>query len=103
MFLPWFSFDIYFFVQSGNVFPDTGYGQNTVRDSGNVDGIRAWTTVWEVGIAKFEHGRVVGKENEMRDSYNTWDAGFSRKKSGNARFPDPVCNKTLLQSSQVQA
>lgn len=68
--------------------------QGSVWDSGNV----------EVGIAKFEHGCVIVKENEMRDSYDTfWDAGFSRKKSGNARFPDPVCNKTLLQSSQVQA
>ena len=78
--------------------------QGSVWDSGNVDEIRALTTVWEVGIAKFEHGCVIVKENEMRDSYDTfWDAGFSRKKSGNARFPDPVCNKTLLQSSQVQA
>lgn len=85
------------------VFPGTRFGQNTVWDSGNVNGRRALTTVWEVGIAKFEHGSVIGKENEMRDSYDTWDAGSSRKKSGNARFPDPVGNKTLLQSSQVQA
>ena len=56
---------------------DRGFGQNTGRDSGNVNGIWDLTATREAGLfAFFGHACRIGEENDIRDSHETRDAGF---------------------------
>ena len=61
-------------------FRNPGFGQNTVLDSRNVNGIQIWLLPRKRDLPKFGHGFGIGKENDIRDS-EVRDARFlSRKK-----------------------
>ena len=65
---------------------DPGFDHNTVRDSGNVNGIRDLTATQETGFAKktgLEKGAILG-----RAMTGVRDAGFST--GSGSHFPDPV-------------
>ena len=65
---------------------DSKFDQNTVRDSGNVYGIRDLTFTWEAGFAKIwaRYARLGKKTIFGMVMTEGRDAGFLWKRSGNA-------------------
>ena len=66
---------------------DPGFGQNTERDSGNVNGIHNLTAIWKAGFAKvWAQCTRDWEENDFRDSEDIRDS--SEKRAG-MRDRDP--------------
>ena len=67
---------------------DPGFGQNTERDSGNVNGIHNLTAIWKAGFAKVwaQSGARDWNENDFRDSEDIRD---SSEKGAGMRDRDP--------------
>lgn len=66
---------------------DPGFGQNTERDSGNVNGIHNLTAIWKAGFAKvWAQCARDWEENDFRDSEDIRD---SSEKGAGMRDRDP--------------
>ena len=63
-------------------FRNAGFGQKTVRDSRNDNGIRDMTATQEAGFAKCGHGFGIEKRKYI------WDSDRDEKEAG-IRDPDP--------------